>query len=190
MKTAFFILIFFASFDVMALPLCDCDDESTYCSDQGLQWDGSSSGQACSGGTGTMACGNVVCNSPSVHNDQYRVNVGASMQITEYSVCKKVTNSTGALPIMISAKTSAEWSNFYTNASIPGVTIGSCNTTVCPAVNNAASQCSYPASPAGLVNGYCGSGYTTCECQRTCNSNGTWGTNMGTGCVPSGWDCP
>lgn len=119
---------------------------------------------------------------------QYQVNVGQTVDITEHGQCRRVTNASAPLPIFISTNSAGEWSNFYTSASIPGVSIGSCAT--CPALTRPDNQCSFPASSPGQANGWCGTGYTTCECMKTCNSDGSWGAEFGVGCVPDGNLCP
>lgn len=60
----------------------------------------------------------------------YQVNYGANQNITEWSTCKNVANSspTGKA-IFVPTNTSTEWAAFY-NASTPGVTIANCGCAV------------------------------------------------------------
>ncbi len=54
----------------------------------------------------------------------YRVNNGASIDINEWSVCKKVTNNTGK-DIFVPTNTSNEWNQFRTYYP-SGISLGTC----------------------------------------------------------------
>lgn len=56
--------------------------------------------------------------------DSYTIANGANTNISEHSVCQKVTNATGR-SIMVPTKASAEWLSFRNNPP-SGVTLGAC----------------------------------------------------------------
>lgn len=73
----------------------------------------------------------------------YQINYGANQDITEWSTCKNVSNSspTGKA-LFVPTNTSTEWAAFY-NASIPGVTIQACivtNDIYCWGVNESGQR--------------------------------------------------
>lgn len=58
----------------------------------------------------------------------YKVNAGATVDITEHAVCKRVTNNhASGLAIFVPTKTATEWAAFYGTA-VPGVTVANCPT--------------------------------------------------------------
>ncbi|WP_144083532.1 hypothetical protein [Hyphomicrobium nitrativorans] len=59
--------------------------------------------------------------------DSYNLNAGATLTITEHSVCAVVTNGLSS-SIFIPTKSAGEWTSFRTNTP-PGVTSDACDTT-------------------------------------------------------------
>jgi hypothetical protein len=63
---------------------------------------------------------------PALATDSYTVNAGATLDITEFSECKSVTNAhASGLSIMVPTKTQAEWQSLYNNLPV-GVTAVGC----------------------------------------------------------------
>lgn len=97
--------------------------------------------------------------------DSYQVNSGATVDITEHSTCRKVTNGhASGSPLFVPTKTSTEWSSFY-GSTIPGITIATCA----------------PACSGVSMGGYCwyaGSATVNQSCTTVCTSRG--GTTEGT----------
>lgn len=63
-------------------------------------------------------------------SDNYTVNHGTNQNITAFTTCKKVTNSSAtSASVYVPTQTDPEWQSFYTNPPT-GVTIGSCVTDV------------------------------------------------------------
>ena len=55
----------------------------------------------------------------------YRVNRGVTVEINEWSTCRKVTNNSCSLDVFVPTNTSSEWLEFRTNKPIC-VDLGSC----------------------------------------------------------------
>lgn len=80
--------------------------------------------------------------SPLMAADGYTVANGSYANITEHSVCKKVTNNhASGLSVFVPTKTSTEWSSFY-NGPPPGVAIGTCCKAAGQACSSGAECCS------------------------------------------------
>lgn len=89
--------------------------------------------------------------------DSYTVNSGATSDITEHTVCKRVTNNhASGLSIFVPTKTSPEWASFY-GTPPPGVAVAGC-----------------PAGCGGFsYGGYCYyKGAFTEACDAACSSRG------------------
>lgn len=110
-----------------------------------------------------LAIAAVLSALPAYAVDFYQVNNGATVDITEHSVCKRMTNGyPSGQAIFVPTKTATEWSAFY-GATIPGVTIAAC-----------------PPSCAGVtVGGYCWYlGAAAQSCDAVCGTRG--GSTAGT----------
>ena len=118
----------------------------------------------------------------------YRVNNGASIDINEWSVCKKVTNNTGK-DIFVPTNTSNEWNQFRTYFP-SGISLGDCGGggggCTCPSgwwycapmccqgecgcnVSCLQSKCSAFCLYNGGVSHNCANASDTCTCK-----NGSW----------------
>ena len=62
-------------------------------------------------------------------SENHRVNAGASQDVNEWAVCKKVVNASGN-DLFVPTKTSVEWTAFRSNPPA-GVTLGSCVAVFC-----------------------------------------------------------
>jgi len=125
----------------------------------------------------------------------YRVNNGASIDINEWSVCKKVTNNTGK-DIFVPTNTSNEWNQFRTYFP-SGISLGTCGGgggCTCPSgwwycdpmccygecgcnVSCLQGKCSSWCASFGGVSQNCSGAAGTCKClwgQSQACSN--WGT--------------
>lgn len=100
----------------------------------------------------------------AVAADSYRIDNGASAEITEHGQCRAITNThTSGSAIFIPTRTPAEWTSFI-GSPIPGVTVAACG----------------PACGGEFVGGYCwyigsqgASCDTTCSGHGGCNLTGT-----------------
>lgn len=91
--------------------------------------------------------------------DSYTVNSGATSDITEHAVCKRVTNNhASGLSIFVPTKTSPEWASFY-GSPPPGVTV-----VACPAACAGSSYGGYCWYPLAQNSGI--------SCQTYCSNNG------------------
>ena len=87
----------------------------------------------------------------------YRVNNGVTTDITEHSVCKRVTNSSGS-DKFIPTNTAPEWSNFYSSPP-PLVSVGTCTVASLTYLGSASSNTNaasfnfgnFTAAQAGLI---------------------------------------
>lgn len=100
----------------------------------------------------------------------YRVNNGTTVTINEWSVCKKVTNSTGK-DIFVPTNTSNEWNQFRTYFP-SGISLGNCDT---PPPPSSSPTCSCPSGwyvcQSGTMccqGGGCPSGF----CSTLCSTHG------------------
>ena len=100
--------------------------------------------------------------------NSYNLANGATQQITEHGVCKKVTNSIGKA-IFIPTKTSTEWAAFY-NASTPGITKAVCSPVCNTWISNKA--CAYSGT---ILYNNSSFNDTRDACQAVCESYGVSG---------------
>ncbi|MBI1274136.1 MAG: hypothetical protein GC131_08670 [Alphaproteobacteria bacterium] len=112
------------------------------------------------------------------------VTTGTSQDITAFTTCKRVTNSSGTTVCAVSNVDSAQWASFYNNPP-SGVTIGECSCTL-PwggTINNGQGVTAYQASSVA-----CGA---SCVSQtRTCTSGVLSGTYTNASCsvaTCAGW---
>jgi hypothetical protein len=99
----------------------------------------------------------LACFAPSLLHatEGYDVAVGATLSITEFSVCKQVTNNSTTNVLWVPTYTASEWSSFYSSP-------GSATVAACPAACGGAS-----------VAGYCWYlGTSNASCDTACASHG------------------